>query len=52
MCGISGFLNLNNNFSHSDLRRFFFKYEFYFREKGPDSFGVWVEEKEKINTVS
>ena len=26
----------------------FLKYEFYFKRRGPDSFGVWVEEKKKL----
>ena len=46
MCGISGFLNLKNNFSYNDLKKFSLSMSSTLERRGPDSFGIWVE-KEK-----
>lgn len=48
MCGISGFLNLNNNFSHNDLKKFSLSMSSTLERRGPDSFGIWVEKEKKL----
>ena len=48
MCGISGFLNFNNYFSHNDLKRFSLSMSSTLERRGPDSFGIWIEKTQKI----
>ncbi len=48
MCGISGFLNFNNNFSHNDLKKFSLSMSSTLERRGPDSFGIWVEKEKKL----
>ncbi len=48
MCGISGFLNFNNNFSHYDLKKFSLSMSSTLERRGPDSFGIWVEKEKKL----
>lgn len=48
MCGISGFFNFNNYFSHNELKKFSLSMSSTLERRGPDSFGVWIEKTQKI----
>ena len=48
MCGISGFINFNKNLGKQDLENFGLKMSQTLHRRGPDSFGVWTDERSGI----
>ncbi len=49
MCGISGFINFSKNLNKQDLDKFGLKMSQTLYKRGPDSFGVWSDEKSGIS---
>ena len=49
MCGISGFINFSKDLNNQDLDKFGLKMSQTLHKRGPDSFGVWSDEKSGIS---
>ena len=49
MCGISGFINFSKTFSKEELSLYASVMSDSMFHRGPNSYGIWVDEKEGVS---
>ena len=52
MCGIAGFLKFSKNLGDDDLKFYGLNMSKKLIKRGPDSFGAWVDKKNRFVSIT